>query len=59
MIQDIFIKSKIDKFCFKHDLANGDCIYLPRRTAADKGLRDKKFIITKNKEMDINMDLRH
>ena len=59
MIQDIFIKNKIDKVCFKHDLANGDFIYLPRRTAPDKGLRDKEFNITKSKEMDINMDLLH
>ena len=57
VIQDIFIKNEVNKACFQHDLANGDFKELPRRTAIDKGLRDKAFNMAKNQKMiDINVD---
>ena len=42
----IYIYSnKLDKACFQHDMAYGDFKDLTKRTAADKGLRDKAFNI--------------
>ena len=41
-------KNKLDKACFQHDMAYGDCKYLTKRTASDKILRDKAFNIAKN-----------
>ena len=45
--RDIY-QSKLDKACFWHDMAYGDFQDLPRRTAADKVLRDKVFNIAKD-----------
>ena len=36
-------KNELDKACFQHDMAYGDFTDLPKRTAADKVLRDKAF----------------
>ena len=41
-------QNELDKACFIHDMAYGDFKDLTRRTAADKGLRDKAFNIAKN-----------
>ena len=41
-------QNQLDKACFQHDMAYGDFKDLPRRTAADKVLRDKAFNIAKN-----------
>ena len=41
-------QNELDKGCFQHDMAYGDFKDLPRRTAADKVLRDKAFNIAKN-----------
>ena len=38
-------KNELDKACFQHDMDYGDFKYLPKRTAADKVLRDKAFKI--------------
>ena len=40
------------KVCFQHDMSYGDFKDLARRTASDKVLRDKAFIIAKNSEYD-------
>ena len=40
-------KSKLDKACFRHDMAYGYFKDLKRRTASDKVLRDKAFDIAK------------
>ena len=45
-------KNKLDKACFQHDMAYGDCKYLTKRTASDKILRDKAFNIAKNPKYD-------
>ena len=42
-------QNELGKACFQHDLAYGD---LNRRTTADKLLRDKAFIIAKNRKYD-------
>ena len=42
-------QNKLDKICFQHDMAYGDFIDLPRRTASHKVLRNKFFNIAKNK----------
>ena len=36
-------KNELDKECFQHDMAYGGFKDLPKRTAADKVLRDKAF----------------
>ena len=36
-------QNELDKACFQHDMTYGDFKDLPRRTAADKVLRDKAF----------------
>ena len=41
-------KNELDKACFQHDMAYGDFKDLKKRTAADRGLRDKAFNIAKN-----------
>ena len=51
-VQDIFVKKKIDKVCFRHDKACGDFKELNRRTAANKALCDKTFNIAKNSKYD-------
>ena len=45
-------KNELDKACFQHDMAYGDFKDLKRRTAADNGLRDKAFNISKNPKYD-------
>ena len=45
-------KNELDKACFQHDMAYGDFKDLKRRTASDKTLRDKAFIIAKNPKYD-------
>ena len=41
-----------DKICFQHDLTYRDFQDLPKRTASDKVLRFKAFIITKTSKYD-------
>ena len=43
---------ELDIVCFQHDIAYGDFKNLPRRTAADKVLRNKAFNIAKNPNYD-------
>ena len=45
-------KSELDKACFQHDMAYGDFKDLPKRTAADKVLRDKEFKIASDQKYD-------
>ena len=45
-------KNELDKACFEHDMAHGDCKDIARRTASDKVLRDKAFNIAKNPKYD-------
>ena len=45
-------KNELDKACFQHDMAYGDFKDLPKRTAADKVLRDKAFKITSDQKYD-------
>ena len=45
-------KNELDKACFQHDKANGDCKNLERRIASDKNLTDKSFNIAKNPKYD-------
>ena len=40
-------KDKLDKACFRHDMAYEDFKDLAERTASDKGLNDKAFNIAK------------
>ena len=42
----------LDKTCFQHNMAYGDCKHLAKRTAADKVLRDKTFNIAKDSKDD-------
>ena len=45
-------QNELDKSCFKHHMAYGNCKDLNRRTAADKVLHDKAFNIAKNPKYD-------
>ena len=45
-------RNKLDKAYFQHDIGYGYFKNLPRRTAADKILRDKAFNIAKNPKYD-------
>ena len=45
-------KNELDKACFPHDIAYGDFKDLPKRTAADKVLRDKAFKIASDQKYD-------
>ena len=45
-------KNELDKGCFQHDMAYGDFKDLAKRTAADKVLRDKAFIIASDQKYD-------
>ena len=45
-------KNELDKACFQHDMAYGDFKDLTKRTAADKVLRDKAFIIASDQKND-------
>ena len=45
-------QNKLDKACFQYDLAHGDFKDFPRRTAAERVLRDKAFNIAKNAKYD-------
>ena len=44
--------NKLDKFSFQHDMTYGDSKDLTRRTAFDKILPDKIFILAKNPKYD-------
>ena len=41
-------RNELDKACFQHDMAYGDFKDLPKRTAANKVLREKAFNISKD-----------
>ena len=43
-------KNELDKACFQHDMAFGDFKDLPKRTAADKVLRNKAFKIASDQK---------
>ena len=43
-------KNELDKVCFQHDMAYGDFKDLPKRTSADKVLRDKAFKIASDQQ---------
>ena len=45
-------KNELDKACFQHDMTYGDFKDLPKRTAADKVLRDKAFKIARAQKYD-------
>ena len=45
-------KNELDKAYFQHDMAYGDFKDLPKRTAADKVLRDKEFKIASDQKYD-------
>ena len=45
-------QNELDKNCFQHDVAYRDFKDLPRKTAADRVLRDKTFNIAKNPKYD-------
>ena len=45
-------KNELDKACFQYDMAYGDFKDLPKRTAADKVLRDKAFKIARDQKYD-------
>ena len=45
-------KNELDKACFEHDMVYGDFKGLTRRTASDKTLPGKAFIIAKNWKYD-------
>ena len=45
-------KKELDKACFQQDMAYGHFKDLKRRTASNKGLRDKAFNIAKNRKYD-------
>ena len=45
-------KNELDKACFQYDMAYGDFKDLPKRTAADKVLRDKVFKIASDQKYD-------
>ena len=44
-------QNELDRACFQHDMAYGDFEGLNRRTAADKVLPDKAFILLKIQNM--------
>ena len=46
-------KNEMDKAYFQHDMAYGDFKDLPKRTAADKLLRDKAFKIASDQKYDV------
>ena len=45
-------KNELDKACSQHDMAYGDFKDLPKRTAADKVLRNKAFKIASDQKYD-------
>ena len=45
-------KNELDKACFQHNMAYGDFKDLPKRTAADKVLRNKAFKIASDQKYD-------
>ena len=45
-------QNELDKACFQHDIASGNCKDWNRRTAADKVLYDIAFNIAKNPKYD-------
>ena len=44
--------NELNEACFQHDIAHKNFNDLPRRTAADKVLRDNAFNIAKNPKYD-------
>ena len=44
-------KNELDKACFQHDMAYGDFKDLPKRTAADRVLRDIAYKIASDQNM--------
>ena len=46
------LSKKLDKACFRYDMAYVDFKGLPRRASSDKVLRDKAFNIAKNLKYD-------
>ena len=45
-------RNELDKACFQHNMAYGGFTDLAKRTAADKGLKNKAFNIAKNPKYD-------
>ena len=45
-------RNKLDKSCFRHDMAYGYFKNVAKRTAADKVLRDKAFNVAKDPKYD-------
>ena len=45
-------RNEMDKACFQYSMAYGDFEDLAKRTASDKGLRNKAFDIAKNPKYD-------
>ena len=45
-------QNELDKACFQHDMAYGDCKDLTRRSTSDKKLRGKTFNLDKNLNYD-------
>ena len=45
-------KNELDKACLQHDMDYGDLKDLPKRTAAEKVLRDKSFKIAIDQKFD-------
>ena len=45
-------QNELDKACFQHNMAYGDCKDLNSRTAANKVLRDKAINIAKDPKYD-------
>ena len=49
---DFIYKNKLDKACFKHDMAYGKTHNLVKRTQSDKLLKDKAFKVANNPNYD-------
>ena len=45
-------RNELDKACFQHDMAYGDCKDLAKRAAADKVLKNKAFNVAKDRKYD-------
>ena len=57
MFVDHLLKTKkeytiLDKACFQHDMACGDCKELPRKTAFEEIIHDKAHNVAKNPKYD-------
>ena len=51
-IHNIFIKKKLNKVCFQHDMTYGNFKYLTRKTAPDKIFHNKELNIAKSPKYD-------